>query len=145
MSNTTTQAQNAPAVEQKPTVKIQIGQFGNGRYSPAMAELYHDSQRLLGFTPEQAHVTACRLGIDAGQLNSSKVTLSYGKSTDKEGRRTLKEITKGVKLVNTWAMSVGAVCSQLDDARKNGLIVNDCTMADPIMEAINAAVERLDK
>lgn len=123
--------------------QIVLGAFGNGRYSPAMHELFNDSQRLLGFTPEQAHVTATRLGIDAGQLLNSKVTLAFGRTTNKDGHRTLKEITKAVRVPNSWAMSIGTICAQLDETRKQGLVVNDCTVAPELMKFVNEATERL--
>jgi hypothetical protein len=124
--------------------KVKLGEFGNGRYSPAMSELYHDSQRLLGFDNKQAHVTASRLGIDAGQLGASKVKLSYGKSVDKSGKMTLKELTQGVKILSSWAMNVASVCSQLDGARKTGLVINDCTMDKGIMAFVNEAADRIE-
>lgn len=142
MSNTTSTVQ-APATQSTKTQVI-LGSFGDGRYSPAMSELYRDSQRLLGFTKEQAHVTSVRLGVDAGQLGASKVTLSYGKSTDKDGRRTLKEITKGVKMNTSWALDIASVCAQLDDARKSGLIVKQCTMNTETMDSVDKAVTRIE-
>lgn len=140
MNTAPTQTQNTA---DKKTL-VTIGDFGNGRYSPAMGELYRDSQRLLGFNELQAHVTAARLGIDAGQLSAGKVTISFGKSVSKDGKRTLKEVTKGMKLSNSWAMSIGAVCSQLDDARKQGLEVVECTMAKEIMAFVNDSANRIE-
>lgn len=124
--------------------KVIIGNFGNGRFSPAMGELFKDAQRLLSFSAEQAHVTAVRLGVDAGQLSAGKVEIKYGKSISKDGKRTLKEVTQGIKVTNSWALSIGSVCAQLDDARKSGLEVVECTMNDAIMEFVSDAVAKLN-
>lgn len=143
MSNTTSTVQDSPVTVKAKTL-ITLGSFGDGRYSPAMKELYGDAKRLLGFTEVQAHVTAVRLGVDAGQLGAGKVELSYGKSVNGDGKRTLREITKGMKVTNSWALSIGSVCAQLDEARKSGLIVKQCTMDDDIMDFVNDAVGHVE-
>ena len=138
-------ATNTPATESKSSEvsKITLGDFGNGRFSQAMSELFHDSQRLLSFTEEQAHVTARQLGVDAGPLLKQSVSLKYGKSVSKDGKMSLKEVTESGKLNATWSMHVGSVCAQLDAARKVGLVINDCTMSPNIMAFIDAQVEKL--
>lgn len=137
--NTTTENQSIKAP------KIVLGEFGNGRFSPAMGELYDDSQRLLSFTKEQAHVVARQIGVDAGNLLKGQVTIKYGASVSKTGQMTLKEVTDTVKMNATPAMNVGSVCSQLDKARKVGLKVNDCTMSENIMQWINEKAAELEK
>ena len=144
MSNTTSTVNATETTTPSSKHKVILGAFGDGRYSPAMKELYQDSQRLLGFTPIQAHVTAVRLGVDAGQLGKGTVELSYGKSISKDGRRTLKEITKGMKIVNSWALSIGSVCAQLDDARKSGLEIVSCTMDKDIMSFVSDACSKVE-
>lgn len=141
----TTQSQNTVIPATDSLTKVVLGNFGNGRYSPAMGELYKDSQRLLGFSEEQAHVTAVRLGVDVGQaFRESKVNIGYGKTLSKDGKRNLKEIVKAVKLTNSWAMSIGAICSQLDDIRKQGLVVNDCTVTKEILSFVDDAAARIE-
>lgn len=133
--------QNATVIEKH---KVILGAFGDGRYSPAMSELYRDSQRLLGLSKEQAHAVAVRLGIDAGQLGAGKVGISFGKSVSKDGKRTLKEIVKSMKIIDSWAMSIGAICAQLDDTRKQGLVVVECTINKTLMDAVNVAASRIE-
>lgn len=137
MSNITTTA--------KVENKIVLGEFGNGRFSPAMLELFKDSQRLLSFTELQAHVVARQIGVDAGNLLKGQVTLKYGSSVSKTGTMTLKEVTESLKMNATPAMNVGSVCSQLDKARKVGLVVNDCSMDKNIMLWIDDKASELEK
>lgn len=141
--STNTQVAEETSTQTETKRKVLLGIFGNGRYSPAMLELYRDSQRLLKFTKEQAHVTAARLGIDAGQLQSEQVTLKYGRTANKDGLRTLKEVTKGMKLHNSWAMSIGSICSQLDETRKQGLVVVECTIEKSLLDAVDNAASKI--
>jgi len=131
-----------PETSTKPTVSI--GEFGHGRYSATMAELYRDSQRLLGFSKGQAHVTASRLGIDLGRLSAGKVDVTLGKSVSKDGQRTLKE-TCSVKAPNSWAMSIGYICVALDALRKQGLEPVENTVNNSLMEFVNDAVKNISK
>jgi hypothetical protein len=123
-------------------IKPAIGEFGHGRYSATMAELFRDSQRLLGFSEAQAHVTASRLGIDLGRLSSGKVDVTLGKSVSKDGQRTLKE-TCSVKAPNSWAMSIGYICVALDALRKQGLEPVENTVNNSLMEFVNDAAKKL--
>lgn len=147
MSTTNTQSNevNAPATPEADTRKeIILGDFGNGRYSPVMEELFSDVQRLLGFSPEQAHATALRIGIDAGQLQSLKVEkLKFGAKVSKDGRRTLKEVTQAGKFLNSWAMSIGAICSQLDETRKQGLVLVEATVSEHLLEFVNKSAAKI--
>jgi len=120
--------------------KINIGEFGNGRYSNVMAELFRDSQRLLGFSPEQAHVTATRLGIDIGRLSSGSADVTFGKSVNKDGYRTVKEVCS-LKLPNSWAMSVAVICNGLDNLRKQGLDPVENSVNEQILEFVNNATK----
>ena len=146
------QSQQQNEVSKPKITKVKFGAFGDGRYSPAMGELYRDTQRLLGFTKAQAHVTATRLGVDCGALNASQVTVQFGKTMNKEGFRTLKEITKGVKVPNSWALSLGATCRILDEAREQGALIGGknatVEVAPKLMEFVDkyaATVESIDE
>ena len=118
--------------------KITVGEFGNGRYSNVMAELYRDSQRLLGFSEQQAHVTATRLGIDIGRLASGSADVSFGKSVNKDGYRTVKEVCS-LKLPNSWAMSIAVICNGLDSLRKQGLDAIENSVNEQLMDYVNNA------
>lgn len=124
---------------------ITLGYFGNGRFSHAMSELYADTVRLLNFTDEQAHATARRFGVDAGQLDNGDVKVKLGKSVNKDGLRAMTGAISKVKVNTTWALDIATVCIQLDEARKNGLIVNDCTMNETTMDAVSRATLRLQE
>lgn len=122
---TTQTVQTTPTQAVVKIHKIHIGNFGNGRYSPAMEEIYKDTQRLFGFTPIQSHVTAAQVGRDAGQLANQRVTLAYGKASGKDSKMGLKEVTKAVKVNSTWALAIAYIASELDSLRKQGLICGE--------------------
>jgi hypothetical protein len=124
--------------------KVVLGDFGKGRFSPAMDEVYKDTQRLLGFDETFAHATAAQVGRDAGQLNNQAVKLSFGKSLSKDGKIGLKEVASTVKVGCTWALSIASICAQLDQTRKMGLIVNDVTVVDTILSQVEDAAARLE-
>lgn len=129
---------------EKQRVKVTLGAFGDGKYSPAMKEVYKDSQRLLGFSKIQAHVTARQLGVDAGQLNAGKVKIAYGKSINKDGFRTLREITQAMKIRNTWAMSIGYILSELDVLRKQGLECVENSLNKDMLQFVTDAASRVE-
>lgn len=115
---------NIVTLDGKPTLSA----LGNGRMSPAMNELWRDSQRLLGFTVEQAFVTAEALGREYGKvLSEGQVTIKYGKLS-KDGYRSLGQTVDACKVKDTPALMCGHICQQLDKLRKEGLVVNDVTI-----------------
>lgn len=129
------------------TVKVELGNFGNGRYSPVMAELFSDTQRLLGFSKPQAHAVAARLGIDLGRLGAAVISadnIRIGKTVSKDGYRTVAEVAK-IKMPNSWALSVAAICNGLDTLRKQGLEVVECSVNSALLEFVNEAAQRLEE
>ena len=136
--------QNMEATTMTPTVKINLGDFGNGRYSPVMKELYQDTQRLLGFSKEQAHVTSARLGIDLGRLSSGSASVTFGKTTNKDGMRTVREVCS-LKMPNSWALSVAVICNGLDGLRKQGLECVENTIANTLLEFVNSAAVKINE
>lgn len=122
--------------------KNTLGEFGNGRYSPVMSELYRDTQRLLGFSKEQAHVTSERLGIDLGRLSAAKAEITYGKKVDKDGYRTVREAAKA-KLPNSWALSIAVICTGLDTLRAEGLDAVENSVSKELLEFVNSAAMKL--
>jgi hypothetical protein len=136
----TTQTQQTEQVKEQ----VKLGEFGNGRYSPVMRELFGDTKRLLGFSDSQAHATAARLGIDLGRLTSGEARVNYGKTVSKDGYRTVREACS-VKMPNSWALSIAVICNGLDDLRKQGLEVGENTIKDNLMEFVSNAAERLVK
>jgi hypothetical protein len=134
-------------VESRIKQTVDLGNFGNGRYSPVMSELYQDTQRLLGFSKEQAHVTSARLGIDLGRLTSGQVRpedIRLGAKTNKDGMRTVREVCS-LKMPNSWALSIAVICNGLDNLRKQGLEVVECSVKDTLLEFVNDAAVKLNK
>lgn len=126
--------------------KQKFGDFGKGRYSPVMDELYSDSIRLLGLSEPQAHACAARLGIDLGRLSSAQIKgITYSKTTNKEGWRTVREICNSVKIPNSWAMSVAIICNGLTQLKKQGLDNIENSVNKDILEFINNAAANLAK
>lgn len=119
--NTTTEPV-IPSVASK-IHKIHVGNFGNGRYSPAMEEVYKDTQRLFGLTDIQAHIVAAQVGRDAGQLNNAKVSKLKVSSASKDGKVGLKEVVDAVKVTSTFALTICHLCAELDKLRKAGLLI----------------------
>jgi len=109
------QSNTLPAVSQKPVVR----DFGDGRYSPAMRELYRDSQILLGLTEEQAFLAARTYGADLGRY-SPELQIKFGKLS-KDSKLTLRETAsvKGVTLTNS--ISIAKLCVLIREARLYGL------------------------
>ena len=131
----------SPLAEAVKKHKAVLGVFGNGRFSPAMNEVFKDTQRLFGFTGVQAHVTALRIGVDAGALNASQVKLSYKDSKT----QSLREITEAVKMEHrSWAITIGYLCAEIDKLRKKGLIPTDIDIDPTIMEFVNDAASRIE-
>lgn len=135
----------SPVASPKKT-KVVFGNFGNGRYSPAMAEVYKDTQRLLSFTEGQAHAVAAQVGRDAGQLGNQNVKLAFGSISGKDKKIGLKEITSSLKVTCTPALSIARICTELDATRKIGLIVPDSgfSIAPLLQDWVDEASEKLE-
>lgn len=143
MESRKTMSANATNTEKTETsAKTVLGNFGNGRYSPVMGELYKDCQRLLGFSKQQAHVTAARLGIDLGRMSSVQAKVSIGQKLSKDGYRTVKEVAS-LKMPDSWAMSAAVICNGLDELRKQGLVCTENSAHDMLLKPINEAALRI--
>lgn len=142
--NTTTETPNKST--ETPTTKRQVilGAFGDGRYSPVMKSLYDSTQRLFGFSKEQAHVTAQRFGNDAGQLQSLRIdSIKMGHKVSKDGQRTMKEIVKAGKFLNSWAMTIATIVEIVDDARSQGLVTVELTINDQLFASVSEAATKI--
>lgn len=107
--------------ETSTTNTSKIGQFGNGRYSMAMSELFKDSQRYLGITETQADRLARSFGAEYGRaMQDSTAKVKLGK-LNKNGVITLGESVKGVKTVMTHAISVAKLVSLVNEGIPYGL------------------------
>lgn len=56
-----------------PKANITYGQFGNGRFSKVMLELYNDAIEHLELKPEHADKVAKQFGIDCGRIDKAGV------------------------------------------------------------------------
>lgn len=125
--------------------QVELGEFGNGRYSPIMEELFRDTQRLLQFTETQAHATSARLGIDLGRLQVAKVKgIAYGKSVNNDGFRSIREMTQAVKVKDSWAIAIAFICAGLDALRKQGLECESNSIDELKLQSVNEAASRLE-
>ena len=124
MSNTT-QVESSNQVEANVLAGTQekfdvIKEFGTGRYSAAMAELYHDSGRLLELSHKRAVKLAKSFGAELGRQNAVSA-ITFGKRS-KDGKMTLRESAtiKGVTV--TFAIAMAKACVLLQDARSYGIV-----------------------
>ncbi len=102
-----------------PTTKL--GQFGNGRYSAAMGELFKDSQRYLGITETQADRLAKSFGAEYGRvMQNSEAKVKLGK-VNKNGAITLGESVKGVKTVMTHAIAIAKIVATINECIPYGV------------------------
>lgn len=88
--------------------------FGNGRYSTAMKELYQDSQRLLGLSPEHAKKLAEVFGSDLGRY-APKIEFKFGRKS-KDGKITIRELSKMKDLTITNSISLMRAVQLLQEA-----------------------------
>lgn len=122
--------------------KVELGEFGKGKYGNVMRELYHDTQAVFGFTKEQAHAVAERFGTDLGQVNAQVKGVKFGAL--KEGQRSLKDVVKSVKVFQTWAIRVAFVTSKLTELLKEDVKFEAVTFGVDTMEAIDAVANKLE-
>jgi len=87
-------------------------EFGDGRYSQVMKELFQDSQRLLGLSQDHAEKLAKSFGADLGRY-APKIEIKYGRVT-KDGKMTLREasIIKGLTVTYPIALARATVLLQ---------------------------------
>lgn len=86
----TEQNTNAPAKQGK----AKRPDFGNGRYSPLMDEVYDDSQTVYKLSPDKAEKLARKIATDLGAIMASQpVEVKLGKM-NKDGKLTISEASK---------------------------------------------------
>ncbi len=105
---------NTPA----PAITVQV-EFGEGRYSKVMNELFNDSQRLLGLQIKQAEKLARSFGAELGRYQGD-VQFKYGR-VSKDNKMTLREITTIKGLTVTYAIALARACVLLQEATGFGV------------------------
>lgn len=119
MLATDTQVQNIPNTQQQQAAPKPID-FGDGRYSQCMRELFKDSQRLLCLTPEQAEKLARNFGSEMGRL-SPTITFKYGK-VNKDGKMSLRETCATLKgVTHTYTLGLARCIMLLQEATGFGV------------------------
>jgi len=91
---------NATQVEQSAIQSKSAPNFGQGRYSPLMAEAYKALQTLFGLSDETAQKIALAIGRDYGAVMSKGETgigkVGFGK-VNSDNKATVKEASQAVK------------------------------------------------
>ncbi len=122
------------------TVEPQVKKvtFGDGRYSPAMKELFQDSQRLLGLSETHAERLARAYGAELGRINAVP-KISFGRLT-KDRKLTLKESSSIKGLTLTYAISIAKLCVILQEGFTYGVeSYGDVELQDNWMTWLNKA------
>lgn len=112
-----------------------VVEFGQGRYSAAMSELYADSGRLLSLSHGQAVKLAKSFGADLGRQQAvSKI--GFGKAT-KDGKITLKESATMKGVTVTFAISLAKACVLLQEARNYGVTNAEVEIREDMLAWLN--------
>ncbi len=120
--NTTTQTEVKP----QESKQVEIGNFGNGRYSKVMSELFRDANNYLSdIDPAKADRLCRSFGAELGRLQAAEVKeIKFGK-LGKNGDINLREVCDSIKVIASPAISIAKILSILDDARKHGMSYKD--------------------
>lgn len=101
------------------SVKAIVVDFGAGKYSAAMSELYKDLQRVFGLTPAVAEKVARQFGSDYGAaMASSKAEIGFGKKYNSDGKITLTESLKAKNVPATHSIRLAKACDWANQLRK---------------------------
>lgn len=124
MPENTTVATAVPQV--KETQKVEPPNFGDGRYSLAMKEVYQDGMRIFAFQSSIAEKIARQFGSDFGAyMREAIVEAKIGKSLSKDGKLTLAETSKVKGCTATPAISIARAIDYCNNALKFGVSVRD--------------------
>lgn len=101
--------------------------FGQGRYSALMCEIWRDAQRVLGLSSVKAETLARNISRDVGSaLSGSKITIKVG-NPNKDGKLSLKEMVNAVKGVTcTNAILALRALNWANEAGKFGFATGQC-------------------
>lgn len=125
--------------------KVVIGEFGNGRHSPAMREVYSACINYFNMSELKAHTVARQMGCDAGQLNNQKVGVKVGAAKGKDMKMSLSEVDAKCKVNATWSLQITHLCQALYALTKHGLFVGDGNDITPeLMKEVTDASKTLE-
>lgn len=108
--------------------------FGNGRYTPLMEEIYRDSQGVFGLSEAKAEKLSKQIASDFGAVMSSVSfnlsAVKMGSKLSKDGKLTIGEAASKVKNVTiTNALFALRALKYAGDAGQNGFLFNDTEWA----------------
>lgn len=115
--DTTTQANTTVVSEQQSTVKPN---FGNGRYSGLMEEVWHDAQTVFGLSSEQAAKLAQGIARDVGAAMAGASYSVKLSKIDKDGRLTISEAAKLKNVTITNNIMALKALQYAGEAGRNG-------------------------
>jgi hypothetical protein len=100
--------------------------FGEGRYSLAMKEVYQDGMRIFVLSSETAEKIARQFGSDFGAyMREAIVEAKIGKSMSRDGKLTLAETSKVKGCTATPAISIARAIDYCNNALKFGVSVKN--------------------
>ena len=120
------------AIAQDVSTKATKPDFGNGRYSALMEEVWHDSQTVFKLESEKAEKLARQIASDLGAIMANQpVSVKMGK-VNNDGKLTISEAckVKGITLTNN--IYVLRALFYAGDAGKHGFSFGD-TIWQPAM------------
>lgn len=124
------------------TTTVSRPDFGAGKYSGLMDEIWKDAQNLLKISPEKAEKLARNVASDLGawmQSGNAKITLG---SVNKSGQfRSVKEASSVKNVPATKALMIMKAISFADEAFKNG--VNRNTTGWELIDTLKEYVDEL--
>ena len=134
MNNTSTETQQNTQAQVKPD-------FGGGKYSALMAEVYKDAQLLFGLSAIQAEKLARQVASELGAFfataNNAQVKIG---SISKDGKfKSIKEASSIKNLPATKALTILKALQFSNDAFKNGVnrIATKWQLIEPLQEYVD--------
>jgi hypothetical protein len=105
-------------------------EFGNGRYSAVMSELFTDIQRLFNITPEKAEKVARQFGSDFGaHMANQSVAIKFGKRVSDDGKLTLAESCKVKNVTATNAIMIARAADWINSCKEFAISKTDTQWA----------------
>lgn len=98
--------------------------FGQGRYSPLMDEVYDDAQTIFQLSPQTSEKLAKAVARELGAILANQpVEVKLGK-TNKDGKLTISEACKVKNVTMTYPIFALKALNYANEAGKNGFIRN---------------------
>jgi hypothetical protein len=120
------------------TTTPKIDDFGNGRYSAVMEDVFESCKTLFKCEPAHAAAIARQVGSDLGKYMPPVTGVKFGKLS-KDSKVSLKDLTAAVKGVTlTYALHVYRTIRWMDDAFDYGISRNsDFVVTESLAKSLN--------